>query len=105
MMKPFHYEELPLNSIMGLIQQGAGGRHLRVRKHRIPARLLGLKPASHACAIGGPRAGGVVGPKTAVALPPPPKHPALSLGCPRAQSTGIPLPRPSDPGSAAAARL
>src|SRR5262249_1621310 len=40
MMQPFHHEELPLNSIMGLIQQGAGDGHLRVRKHRIPARLL-----------------------------------------------------------------
>src|SRR5215510_9464011 len=34
MMKPFHHEELPLNSIMGLIQQGAGHRHLGVFKDR-----------------------------------------------------------------------
>src|SRR5438552_2139178 len=42
---------------MGLIQQGAGHRHLRICEHRIPARLLGLKPLAHTVAIGLP--GGV----------------------------------------------
>jgi len=40
MVKPFHGEQLPLDSVIGLIQQGAGHRHLRVCKDRIPARLL-----------------------------------------------------------------
>src|SRR5262249_42210694 len=59
-MEAFHGEELPLNSVMGLIEQGAGHRHLGVCKDRIPARLLSLKPASHALAIGCPSGGGDV---------------------------------------------
>jgi hypothetical protein len=62
MMEPLHGEELPLNSIMGLIQQRAGDGHLRVGEHRIPARLLILKPTPHALAIDRPRrVGDVVG--------------------------------------------
>ena len=44
MMKPFHHEELAVKSVMGLIQEGAGCRHLRVCEHRIPTRLLVLEP-------------------------------------------------------------
>jgi hypothetical protein len=50
-MKPFHGEQLPLDGIMGLIQEGARGRHLGVLQHRIPAGFLFVKPASHALAI------------------------------------------------------
>jgi hypothetical protein len=39
MVKPFHSEQLPLDSVMGLIQEGARHRHPRVFKHRIPASL------------------------------------------------------------------
>ena len=60
MMEPFHREQFPLDGVMGLIQQGAGHRHLRVCEHRIPARLLVLKPAPHALAIGRPSRGGDV---------------------------------------------
>jgi hypothetical protein len=60
-MKAFHREELPLDGVMGLIQQGTGHGHLRVGKHRIPARLLVLHPTSHALASGrSSRAGDVV---------------------------------------------
>ena len=61
-MKPFHGEQLPLDGVMGLIQEGARGGHLRVFEHRIPAGFLRLKPASHALAIGrSRRVGDVVG--------------------------------------------
>ena len=54
MMESLHREELPLDSVMRLIQQRAGRRHLRVCKHDIPARLLRLKPAPDALPIGHP---------------------------------------------------
>src|SRR5262245_27435239 len=61
MMEAFHGEQFPLDGVMGLIEQGARGGHLRVGEHRIPARLLVLKPASHALAVGRPsRRGDVV---------------------------------------------
>jgi hypothetical protein len=37
---------------MCLIQQGAGHRHPRVFKHRIPARLLVLEPLPYALGCG-----------------------------------------------------
>jgi hypothetical protein len=47
---------------MGLIQEGAGHWHPGVCEHRIPARLLVLKPASYALAVGRPSClGDVVG--------------------------------------------
>jgi len=52
MMKGFHHEQLPVDGVMGLIQHGARHRHLRICKHRLPARLLGLKPLAHPVAIG-----------------------------------------------------
>src|SRR5215467_13535049 len=51
MVQPFHGKELPLDGVMGLIQQGTGHGHPRVLEDRIPPRLLVLHPASHACAI------------------------------------------------------
>ena len=36
MVQPFHGKELPLDGVMGLIQQGTGHGHLRVCQHRIP---------------------------------------------------------------------
>jgi hypothetical protein len=45
---------------MGLIQEGAGHRHLRVFEHRIPARLLVVAPLPHARAVGHTRHGGDV---------------------------------------------
>ena len=62
MMEAFHREQFPVDGVMGLIQQGARHRHLRVCEHRIPARFLVLKPAPHALAIGrSRRRGDVVG--------------------------------------------
>ena len=57
-MEAFHREPLPLDSVVGLISQGAGHRHLRICEHRIPARFLLLNPALHARAIGCPSRGG-----------------------------------------------
>src|SRR5512132_318299 len=54
MVKPLHREEFPLEGVVGLIQPRAGHRHLRVFKHRIPARLLVLEPASYALSVGHP---------------------------------------------------
>jgi hypothetical protein len=54
MVKPLHREEFPLEGVVGLIQQRAGHRHLRVFKHRIPPRLLVLEPASDALSVGHP---------------------------------------------------
>ena len=56
MMEAFHREQLPLDGVMGLIQQGAGGGHLRVCEHRIPPSLLLLHSAPHPRAIGWPSA-------------------------------------------------
>jgi hypothetical protein len=53
MMEAFHRKQLPLNGVMGLIQEGARGGHLRVLEDRIPVHLLGLQPALHPCTIGG----------------------------------------------------
>jgi hypothetical protein len=61
-VKPFHGKQFPRDGVVGLIQQGARHRHLRVRKDGIPARLLVLKPAPDALSIGRPcRGGDVVG--------------------------------------------
>ena len=55
MVQPFHGKELPLDGVMGLIQQGTGHGHLRVCEHRIPTCLLVLHPAPDPPAIGRPR--------------------------------------------------
>jgi hypothetical protein len=52
MVKPFHGKELPLDGVMGLIQQSTGHGHLRVCKHGIPTCLLVLHPAPDPRAIG-----------------------------------------------------
>ena len=54
MMEALHHEQFPVDGVMGLIQQGAGHRHLWVCEHRVPARLLGLKPLAYMVAIGLP---------------------------------------------------
>jgi hypothetical protein len=61
MMESLHREEFPLESVMRLIQQGAGRRHLGVFEHRIPAGLLVLKLPSDAFPVDCPsRRGDVV---------------------------------------------
>jgi hypothetical protein len=60
MMEVFHGEQLPLDSVVRLVEQGAGDGHLRVFEHRVPARLLVLQPAPHALAIGRSSRGGDV---------------------------------------------
>ena len=41
MVKAFHGKQLPLDGIMGLIQERAGHRHLGVCEDGIPARFGG----------------------------------------------------------------
>src|SRR5215813_1270847 len=53
MVKAFHRKELPLDGVMGLIQQGTGHGHLRVCQHRIPTDLLVLYPAPDTFPVGG----------------------------------------------------
>src|SRR5262245_39926056 len=67
-MEAFHREQLPLDGVMGLIQQGAGDGHLRVGEHRIPPRLLLLHPAPDAFPVGWPSRGGDVVRKVAQPL-------------------------------------
>ena len=78
MMEALHHEELPVNRVMGLIQQGAGHRHLRVCEDRIPACFLGLKPLAHTVAVGLPCGMGDMVGKVASPLAQS-KHPSLNL--------------------------
>ncbi len=52
------YEQLAVNGVMCLIEQGAGHRHLRVCEDRVPARLLLPEPLPHALTIGSSNRGG-----------------------------------------------
>jgi hypothetical protein len=60
MMEALHHEELPVNRVMRLIQEGAGHRPLGVCEDRLPAGFLLLKPAPYTLAIGDPCCGGDV---------------------------------------------
>jgi len=53
-MEALHRVQFPLESVLGLIQQGAGDGYLRVCEHRIPPHLLLLHPAPPPLAIGCP---------------------------------------------------
>ena len=88
-VKPLHGAEFPLQSVMRLIQHRAGHRHLGVCQHRIPARLLGLQPASHALAIGWSSGGGDV--VHTVAEPLPQRKYAQALALPRSILQGVEL--------------
>src|SRR5262249_30021514 len=88
-VKLFHGEQLALKGVVSLIQQGARHGHLWVGEHRIPTRLLVLKPASHALAIGRPRGGGEAVHKLAEPLPQG-KHPqTLALARPVEQGVEL----------------
>jgi hypothetical protein len=54
MMEAFHHEQLSVDGVVGLIEQGAGHRHLGIFKHRIPACFLVLKPLAHTGAVSFP---------------------------------------------------
>ena len=82
MMEPLHREQFPLDSVMSLVQQGAGHRHPGAFKDCIPARLLVLEPAPDALAVGYPsRKGDVIG-KVAEPLPQRKYPQALALAHP-----------------------
>ena len=82
MMEAFHREQLPLDGVMGLIQQGARHGHLRVGEDRIPARFFVLEPAPDTLPVGVSCAVRHVIGKVAEPLTQR-KHPqALTLSCP-----------------------
>ena len=60
MLKPFQHEQLPVDGVVGLIQQCARHRHPGVCEDRLPARLLVLEPLPYACAVGRCSRGGDV---------------------------------------------
>jgi hypothetical protein len=68
-VKPFHREQLPLDGIVGLIEQGARHRHLGGFEHRIPARFFALELLSYALAIGRSGRSGDVSRKATQSLP------------------------------------
>ena len=68
MMEALHHEQLPVDGVMSLIQQGARHGHLRVCEDRIPACFLVLKPLPHALPIGRACYGGHVVRKAAQPL-------------------------------------
>jgi len=55
--RTFHREQLPLNSVVGLIDEGGRHRYLRICELCRSARLLILTPAPHPCAVGSLRRG------------------------------------------------
>jgi hypothetical protein len=82
MMESLHHEQLPVDGVVGLIQQRAGHRHPGVGEHCVPARLLVLKPLPYTLAIGRSSRGGHVVGKVAEPLTQR-KHPqALPLARP-----------------------
>jgi hypothetical protein len=89
MVKRFHHEEFPLDGVVGLIQQGAGDRHLQVFEDGIPPRFLLPTPAPDALAVGRPRRGGDVIDK--VAEPLTERHHALALPLARPVEQGVGL--------------
>ena len=68
MMEALHHEELPVHSVMRLIEQRTGHGHLRVCKDGIPAGFLVLKPLAHTVAVGRSCRGGDVVRKVASPL-------------------------------------
>ena len=89
MMEAFHGKQFPLEGVMGLIQQGARGRHLRVGEDRIPARLLLLDPRPDARPVGRSCSVSHVIGKVAEPLTQG-KHPqALALSCPVQQGVEL----------------
>jgi hypothetical protein len=50
-MEALHHAQLPLDGVVGLIQERAGHGYTRIVKPRIPPRLLGPAPAPDTCAV------------------------------------------------------
>src|SRR5215813_15552176 len=98
MMEAFPGKQFPLDGVMGLIEQGTRGGHLRVLEDRIPPRLLVLHPASHALAIGWPRGGGDVVHKVAQPLAQGKYAQAFALACPVPQGVELGAERLAERG-------
>ena len=99
MMEPFHREQFPLDGVMGLIQQGAGRRHLRVCEHRIPARFLVLKPAPYAFAVGRPQPWWRRGRQSGVTAGPAQTPASPCAGAPGTTGCGTASATPCGPGT------
>src|SRR5262245_38251580 len=89
MMEAFHREQLPLDGVMGLIEQSDRGGHLRVLEDRIPARLFVLEPAPHALTIGLPSFMSHVVSKVAEPLPQRHHAQALALAYPMEELSSV----------------
>src|SRR5712691_6837168 len=57
MVETLHGKELPVHSVVGLIQEGTAGRHPGVYEHRIPADLFALEPIAYTFAVAGSNGG------------------------------------------------
>ena len=57
MVEALHGKELPVHSVVGLIQEGTAGRHPGVCEHRIPARLFVLEPSAYTFVVVGSNGG------------------------------------------------
>jgi hypothetical protein len=44
MVQGLHHDQLPLEGVVGLVEQRAGHGHLGLCEHGIPARFLGREP-------------------------------------------------------------
>src|SRR5215468_6364607 len=89
MVEAFHHKQLPLEGVVGLVEESAGGWHLWIFKDGIPPRLLVLEPAPHPLAVGWSSGGGDMVHKAAEPLPQR-KHPqALALACPVPQGVAL----------------
>src|SRR5437870_7891127 len=51
-MTPVHRDQLRVDGVVGVLEQGPGARHLGVCEHGRPARLVVLEPVSYALAMG-----------------------------------------------------
>ena len=89
MMEALHHEELPVYSVMRLIEQRTGHGHLRVFKDGIPAGFLVLKPAPHSLAVRRPGRGRDVIGKAPQPLTQRKHAQALALACPVEQGVEL----------------
>src|SRR5262249_18135347 len=68
MVEALHGKELPVHSVVGLIQEGTAGRHPGGCAHRIPADLFVLEPIAYTFAVAGSNGGSDVVGKVAEPL-------------------------------------
>ena len=89
MMEALHHKPVPVDGVLGLIQDRAHRGHLRVGAHRLPPRLPGLKPAPHSLALVRANGRGAVVGTTASALPQ--RHDSYARALATAVAEGVAL--------------